>query len=79
MSVFTLRLDPGLAQKLDRYCKESGYKKTGFIAALIRKFFQKEEFPSPPSRKTQKRRLKGMVGIVSLGGDAVKDADAYFE
>ncbi len=78
MSAFTLRLEPELAKKLDQVCREQGYKKTGLVMALIRDFLEKEDSVRPIKQPPQ-QDLKKLVGIVSLGGDAVEDADAYFE
>lgn len=79
MTAFTLRLDNTMAKQLDQFCKEHGYKKTGLIISLIRRFFEGEQKETVPPSKKQTKKLKKLVGIVSLGGDAVKDADVYFE
>lgn len=79
MHALTLRLDPNLARQLNRFCQEHGYKKTGLIVSLVRKFFQEKSVLERVTAKQQKKRLAKMVGIVSLGGDSVKDADVYFE
>lgn len=78
MPAFTLRLEPTLSQKLDRVCREKGYKKTGLVKALIRDFLAHES-GTPSQAKAHTGDLKKLVGIVTLGGDAVADADAYFE
>jgi len=78
MTAFTLRLETGLARQLDRVCRERGYKKTGLVKALIRDFLDQLEDKSVKRPGTEKN-LKKLVGIVTLGGDAVADADAYFE
>lgn len=77
MTAFTLRLENDLSRRLDQFCKEHGYKKTGLIVSLIRRFFEGEK--GVPLSKKQAKTLKKLVGIVSLGGDAVKDSDACFE
>ena len=79
MTAFTLRLENSLAKQLDQFCGEHGYKKTGLIVSLIRRFFEKEQKEALPSSKKGSKNLKKLVGVVSLGGDAVKDADTYFE
>jgi len=78
MSAFTLRLEPTLAKQLDRICRDKGYKKTGLVKALIRDFLKQEAAPATRKAAPQ-ANLKKLVGIVTLGGDAVSDADAYFE
>ena len=78
MTAFTLRLENSLAKQLDQFCAEHGYKKSGLIISLIRRFFEGEKELTPASKK-QTKKLKNLVGIVSLGGDAVKDTEAYFE
>lgn len=70
MNVFTLKLNNSLAKQLDRFCRQHGYKKTDLIISLIRNFFKK---------KQKETKLKKLVGMVSLGGNAVKDAEIYFE
>lgn len=81
MQAFTLRLDPPLAKKLDRICKQKGYSKTGLVKSLIRDFVEKETPTAPPEktppREGEKRGLAALAGIVSWGGDSVKDKREY--
>lgn len=76
MSVFTLRLDPTLAKSFGRFCNEKGFSKNGLINTLVRDFLKNQ---SSSKKAKSKVSLKKLVGIVSLGGDSVADADAYFE
>ena len=78
MSAFTLRVEPALAEQLDRVCHEKGYKKTGLVKALIRDFLQRETGQATVKKAPQPKLTK-LVGIVNLGGDAVVDAEDYFE
>lgn len=77
MTAFTLRLDDHVARKLDHLCRERGYKKTGLVKALIRDFLKKATPQN--SRNKQSKSLSSLVGIVNLGGDAMKDDGGYFE
>lgn len=80
MEAFTLRLEPALAKQLDRICQAEGYTKTGLLKSLIRDFLtKKSRLPSLPSRERSLSRLKKLVRIVTLGGDAVADSEAYFD
>jgi hypothetical protein len=86
MHAFTLRLEPSLAKKLDLVCKRKGYSKTGLMKSLIRNFIEQETLGTTPPQTTpqpmdgKKKGLAALVGIVSLGGDSVKDKRefAYF-
>lgn len=81
MNAFALRLEPGLDKKLDRYCKSHGYKKTGLILALLRRFLTEKngENKGKSLFKTKAKGFKKLVGVVSLGGDAVADAEEFFK
>lgn len=83
VAYFTLRLEPSLAKKFDKVCRQKGYKKTGILNSLVREFIQKEEAaPSPPAPINMRASadFRGLVGIISLGGDAVEDSEtAWFE
>jgi len=76
MSVFTLRLNPSLAKSFDRLCAEKGFSKNGLINNLVRDFLKQQ---APTKKAKAKSSIKKLVGIVSLGGDAISDADSYFE
>lgn len=76
MNAFTLRLEPPLTKKLDKICREKGFSKTGLIKSLIRDFVDKQE--KIPSRATAASGPSSLVGIVKLGGDAVRDAEEIF-
>lgn len=80
MVAMTLRLDDQLAKKLDRVCKERGYKKSGFIQSLIRNFLNER---LTVRRKLKKfgdiRNLDPLIGIMSIGGDSVKDSENYYD
>ena len=73
-STFTLRLEPELGLRLDTLCEKRGFSKTGLIKSLIRDFLEKEQPGSLPAGKA-KPSLQDLVGIIHLGGDAVRDAD----
>lgn len=77
MEAFTLRLEPDLAKQLDQVCRNEGYTKTGLVKALIRDFLGKRSVL--PAKTTGPSGLKKLVRVVTLGGDAVKDSEAYFE
>ena len=82
MHAFTLRLEPALAKKLAEFCKKKGYSKTGLVKSLVRDFIERET-ASVPDKKTvppdgEKRGLASLVGIVSFGGDSVKDCNELF-
>lgn len=77
MEAFTLRLEPNVSRRLHDICRKRGYKKTGLVNALIRDFLDREQ-GKIKGAAVQSTQFKNIVGIVSLGGDAVKDADDYF-
>lgn len=81
-NAFTLRLVPAVAKKLSRYCDRHGYSKTGLLQRLIEEYldkFEAEDRPPPVlSPKFRSASFKNIVGIVSLGGDAVLDADSAY-
>lgn len=78
MVAMTLRLDNQLARQLTLVCKERGYKKSGIIQKLIRDFLNREN-KRLPFRGGRAEDLQQLVGIVSIGGDSVEDAEHYFE
>jgi hypothetical protein len=90
MSAFTLRLEPPLAKKLERVCREKGYSKTGLVKSLIRDFLERTASKKNASSGTVRHAmpsikgkggggLASLVGIVSLGGDSVLDKRHVFE
>jgi hypothetical protein len=84
MPAITLRMDDKLARQLDRVCREKGYKKNGLVLSLVRGFLKQEkEAKEQPSQSSHKvpgiEKLEGLVGIVSLGGDAVEDSENYWD
>lgn len=78
MEAFTLRLEPALAKQLDQICRSEGYTKTGLVKSLIRDFLNKRS-ASPRSPAGSPSRLRKLVRVVTVGGDAVKDSEGYFE
>ncbi len=76
MYAFTLRLNPKLNKSFDKLCVARGFSKTGLIQALIRDFVEKH---SSQPKATKPEMFKGLVGMVRLGGDAVKDSEDLFE
>lgn len=83
MNAFTLRLEPPLAKKFEKFCREKGYSKTGLVKSLIRDFLARQE----PAQATAPFKYKNpgpaglakLVGIMSLGGDSVEDKRHVFE
>ncbi|MDO8518859.1 MAG: hypothetical protein Q7T11_01695 [Deltaproteobacteria bacterium] len=79
----TLRLDDRLAKKLDQVCKARGYKKNGLLKTLISDFLTREEKKKAAGRLSFKglraEDLEPLIGIMSIGGDAVEDAERYYE
>lgn len=74
MPAFTLRLEDDLSKKLDQACQKYGYSKNGLIKSLIRDFLEGKSSP------TQSQPLfQDLVGVVSLGGDSLKDTENFFE
>lgn len=78
MPALTLRLPPSLAKSLDKVCKEKGYKKTGLITTLIRDFLKREK-NKPIYRGGRAEDLEPLIGMMSIGGDAVEDSELYYE
>ncbi len=75
MTAFTMRLDNNIAKQLDKICKEKGYSKTGLLKTLIRDFIKTQ---TTLSAKKQGKGISSLVGVVNLGGDAIKDSEDYF-
>ena len=79
MTAFTLRLETPLAKKLDQICRQKGFSKTGLVKSLIRNFIDEQIQPAKTKPDKQKNKQNSLVGIVTLGGDAVLDANSIFE
>lgn len=84
MTALTVRLDPETAKQFDQFCKKYGYSKNGVIKSLICNFLHEESESEKILQKNKmkmgKLNLNDLVGIVSLGGDAVEDSEtAWWE
>lgn len=79
MTTLTLRLPPSLDKRLERACKKMGLKKTDIVVTLIQNYLQQEKQKKSLNSADGVTSLSKIVGIVSLGGDAVEDSDAPFE
>lgn len=77
MAAFTLRLEPKLAKTFQQVCQKKGFSKTGLIVSLIRDFINQNE--APPQKPKPSSLFYGLVGVVHLGGDALKDSEALYD
>lgn len=84
MSAFTLRLDASLGKKLETFCSKRGFSKNGLIQTLIRDYLslyhnEQKSTPVPPLPPHSLGKFRGLVGMISLGGNALEDTEDLYE